>query len=57
MDLEDLKGLKYYVIYCVVLIVIFIYSGMTGWKWFNTTETGPTRSTTPRAGYLYRYHK
>ena len=33
MDLDDLKGLKYYAIYCAVLIMFFIYSGMTGWKW------------------------
>ena len=32
MDLDDLKGLKYYAIYCAVLIMFFIYYGMTGWK-------------------------
>ncbi len=58
MKWEELKGLKYYLIYCAVLISFFIYSSFTGWNWFNTTETEPTHSTTPRgSGIIYRYHK
>lgn len=57
MDSDDLKGLKYFILYSVVVIGFFVYSGMTGWKWFNPTDTEPTRSTT-RSGYIPRvYHK
>jgi hypothetical protein len=56
MNSDDLKGLKYYIIYSIVLICFFAYSGMTGWKWFNPTKTEPTRPT-GRPGHVYRYHK
>jgi hypothetical protein len=58
MELEDLKGLKFYVLYCVLLVSFFAYSGMTGWKWYNDT---PTESEKPirtgRTGHVFRYHK
>jgi hypothetical protein len=58
MDLNDVKGLKFYIIYCLLLIAFFVYSGMIGWKWFNPTQTEPTKPNgTHRAGYIYRYHK
>ena len=59
MNREDLKGLKYYIIYCFLLIAFFVYSGMTGWKWFNPTDSEANRPTsgTRGAGYIYRYHK
>ena len=58
MDQDDIKGLKYYIIYCLALMAFFIFSGMTGWKWVNDTETEPTRSaTSTRPGFIYRYHK
>lgn len=56
MNLDDIKGLRYYIIYCILLLSFFAYSGLTGWKWFNPTKTEPTR-THGRSGYLYRYHK
>jgi hypothetical protein len=57
MNSDDLKGLKYYIIYAIVLIGFFVYSGITGWKWFNPTKTEPTR-TTNRIPYINRaYHK
>jgi hypothetical protein len=56
--MEDLKGLKYYIIYAILLISFFCYSVITGWKWFNPTKTEPTRSSpTGRTGHIYRYHK
>jgi hypothetical protein len=56
MNLNQLKGLKYYFIYVFVLFSFFVYSGIIGWKWFNTTETHHTRSTY-RTGHYLRYHK
>ena len=46
MDSDDIKGLKYYIIYCLALMAFFVYSGMTGWKWVNDTETEPARAGT-----------
>jgi hypothetical protein len=57
MNLEDLKGLKYYIIYCVALLSFFIYSGLTGLKWFNDTKIESSRPTSGRPGHIYRYHK
>jgi TRAP-type C4-dicarboxylate transport system permease small subunit len=56
MSLNDLKGLKYYIFYCVIVLGFFIYSGITGWKWFNPTRTESERPT-GRTGHIYRYHK
>jgi hypothetical protein len=57
MDNEDLKGLKYYILYGIIVIGFFAYAGITGWKWFNPTTAEPTRSAT-RSGYIHRsYHK
>ena len=60
MNLENLKGLKSYLLaYALVVIGFFTYSGMIGWKWFNPTKTEKERSgghhTT--GGRYLRYHK
>lgn len=55
MNKEDVKGLKFYILYCSILVAFFVYSGLTGWKWFNPTKTEPTR-TVGRSGYIPRYH-
>lgn len=57
MNWEDLKGLKYYAIYCLILIGFFFYSGIVGWKWFNPTSTETGRSPGGRPGHYFRYHK
>jgi hypothetical protein len=58
MNWDDIKGLKFYIAYCFVLIAFFVYSGMTGWKWVNPTQTEPTKPGGTRGpGYIYRYHK
>lgn len=58
MNLEELKGLKYYVAYAFVLLAFFFYSGITGWKWLNMTKTTKERSgTTHHGGRGYIYHK
>ncbi|HEY0655864.1 MAG TPA: hypothetical protein VGD65_22165 [Chryseosolibacter sp.] len=58
MNWEDIKGLKFYLLYCLLLIGFFVYSGMTGWKWYNDTPTESERpATSGRSGHIYRYHK
>jgi hypothetical protein len=58
MNAEDFKGLRYYIIYSLVVVGFFVYSGMTGWMWFNPTSTEPERPATSRSGgHVYRYHK
>jgi hypothetical protein len=58
MNTEDLKGLRYYILYSLLVVGFFVYSGMTGWKWFNPTKTEPERTPTSRSGgHVYRYHK
>lgn len=56
MDIDDLKGLRYFILYAVIVIGFFFYSGIVGWNWFNTTATESTRPT-GRTGHVYRYHK
>jgi hypothetical protein len=56
MDLEDIKGLKFYILYCFLLVAFFVYSGLTGLKWFNSTKTESERPV-GRSGHVYRYHK
>jgi len=59
MDARKLMGLKYYILYCGMCLGIFIYSGMTGWNWFNSKHTETERSATSHrsGGRIYRYHK
>lgn len=59
MNLSDLKGLKYYLIYALALLAFFTYSGMVGWKWFNPTKTERERSERAPGthGRSYIYHK
>ncbi len=60
MNLQELKGLKYYIAYAAIAVGAFAYSGFTGWKWFNPTQTEHTKSEGTRTGsrgHIYRYHK
>ena len=59
MNWNEFKGLKYYIAYATVVIGLFVYSGMTGWKWFNPTATTHEKSTGVRhhVGRGYVYHK
>lgn len=56
MNWDDIKGLRYFIIYSIILIGFFIYSGLVGWLWFNPTKAEPVRGT-GRSGHVYRYHK
>ena len=61
MNNKDLKGLKYYLAYGVLVIGFFAYSGSVGWKWFNPTSTEHEKAQghgrgVVRGSYL-RYHK
>jgi hypothetical protein len=55
MHLDEIKGLKYYLILSVAAISFFVYSGLTGWLWFNPTKTEGGRPV-GRSGYIYRYN-
>ncbi len=58
--MENLKALRYYLAFCATVIVFFVYSSLTGWKWFNPTETESERPTGRHPGtyhYRYYYHK
>jgi hypothetical protein len=58
MNRKELYGLKYFIGYCVVVIGFFLYSGIVGYKWFNPTQTEPSRPAGGRGGHIYRsYHK
>lgn len=59
MNLDDFKGLKYYIGYAAVVMGFFIYSGMVGWKWFNPTHTEKEHNngTHRVGGRSYMYHK
>jgi hypothetical protein len=56
MKQKDLLGLKYYIAFGVLVVGFFIYSGLTGYRWFNPTKTEPHRPV-GRTGHIYRYHK
>lgn len=60
MKLADFKSLKYFIVYGLLAIGFFAYSGVVGKKWFNPTPTHREgeRGTTHRThGSGYRYHK
>ena len=60
MDKQDIKGLKYFIAYAMVIVGFSAYSSFTGWMWFNPTKTEPTKGEGRRPGshgHIYRYHK
>jgi hypothetical protein len=56
MEIDDIKGMKYYLAFSAIVISFYVYSGLTGWKWFNPTKTESERPV-GRSGHIYRYHK
>ena len=59
MNWDDLKGLKYFLVYAAAIMSFFVYSSAVGWKWFNPTrtETEHTSGTHHHVGGRYIYHK
>ncbi|RAV97962.1 hypothetical protein [Pseudochryseolinea flava] len=60
MKLVDLKALKYFIAYGVMIVGFFTYSGIVGKKWFNPTPThreGQPGTSHRVHGTGYRYHK
>jgi hypothetical protein len=59
MNIEEIKGIKYYLIYAALAIGFFTYSGVVGWKWFNPTQTTHEKSERTHRGTGGRmyYHK
>lgn len=57
MDLQDIKGLKYYLACACIAIGAFAYSGVYGYKWFGSTPTEEERpSGTSRGPRIHRFH-
>ncbi len=44
-DKTDLKGLKYYLGFCAVILSIYVYSLITGWRFLSYGETSHNKST------------
>ncbi len=59
MNLNEIKGLKYYLLYAGLTIGFFAYSGVVGWKWFNPTQTTHEKGGTAHrtGGGRIFYHK
>jgi hypothetical protein len=61
MNLDDIKNLKYYIVYGVLVIGFFTYSGVVGRKWFNPTsiqkEKGERTGHRSHGGFYRYYHK
>ena len=59
MDWNEWKGLKYYIMYTIIILGFFVYSGLVGWRWFNPTQTTHEKSGTggSRIHRGYYYHK
>jgi len=57
MEMNELKGLRYYIAYAAVVIGFFVYSGVVGWKWFNPTTVEHQRTGGHHVGRSYIYHK
>ena len=57
MDINEIKGLKYYIAYAVLVVGFFIYSGIVGLKWFNPTSVEHERTGGRHIGRSYIYHK
>jgi hypothetical protein len=57
MSWDDLKGLKYYLGFAVVVISFYIYSNLVGWRWLNTTKTTHEQGASRSHSRGYFYHK
>jgi hypothetical protein len=38
MEWKDFKGLKWYILFSVLVITFHAYSLSVGWKWINSTK-------------------
>lgn len=43
IDKEDLKGLKYYLTFTVIILGIYLYSMITGWRFMSFNESSHTK--------------
>jgi hypothetical protein len=58
LNLNDIKSLKYFLVYSVAVIAFFVYAGLTGWRWFHSTKTEETPQHATRTyGASRYYHK
>lgn len=59
MNKKELFALKYYIGFCIAVLAFYVYSGLTGYRWFNPTKTEPGehRPRTGTGAYYRYYHK
>lgn len=56
-DKTDARGLKYYLGFCAIVLSIYIYSMLTGWRYMSYGETSHSKSkSTNRITRIY-HHK
>jgi hypothetical protein len=57
IDKEDLKGLKYYLIFAGILMTFYIYSMATGLRYLSFGESSHSREKGSSGRSHYYYHK
>lgn len=57
MNLKDIESLKYYLLFVLIALSTYVYSGVVGWKWLGATPTDKSKLE-HKPGYHHPYlHK
>ena len=54
---EEWKSIRYYVAFLLLLLGVFVYAGMTGWRVYNPDEVTEKQSPGNHSGHSRYYHK
>ena len=59
MNWNEIRGLKYFILYALIIMSGYAYANSVGWKLWNATPTTQEKSEThgPHHGPNYFYHK
>lgn len=57
MKSKDLFALRYFIVFALLMLSFYAYSGIKGWKWIGATKTEKAERNSDGT-YRYRYfHK
>jgi hypothetical protein len=52
--MENLKSLKYYLLFCVAALGIYIYAMENGWRWMSYNESSHAKERNSHSSYNHK---
>jgi len=54
INMENLKSLKYYLLFCVAALGIYIYAMENGWRWMSYNESSHAKERNSHSSYNHK---